>query len=127
MKITLKWYDDDGDEISEEFPAKHEVCCDCGGHGTHLREAIREHAYSMEEFRESFDEEEAAEYFTRGGRYDVTCDTCKGNRVVPAVDEDSLSSKQRESFAQYCEYREEAEQEAYTDRRMREAECGYHY
>lgn len=127
MKITLEWFDDDGAEIYEELPAKHEVCGNCEGHGTHLRAAIREHAYTQEEFQESFDEEEAAEYFTRGGRYDVTCEVCKGNRVVPVVDESELTEAQRESYSQFCEYREEAEREAYTDRRMREAECGYYY
>jgi hypothetical protein len=127
MKVTLTWLDDDGGEISHEFSAKHEVCGGCDGHGTHLRAAIREHAYTMEEFRESFDEEEAAEYFHRGGRYDVTCETCGGNRVVLVADEDNLSSDDRELFEQYTQAAEEAARDAYTDRRMREAECGYHY
>lgn len=61
--------------------ARFEVCGDCRGHGTHLAEGMRFHAYTEEEFRD-FSEEEREAYFTRGGMFDVTCGTCKGMRVV---------------------------------------------
>jgi hypothetical protein len=127
MKVTLEWCNEDGEKVSEEFPAKNAVCPRCEGNGTHLHNAIAEHAYSLEEFREAFDEEEAAEYFRRGGRYDVQCEDCDGLQVIPAVDEDSLTSEQRVSLEAFIAYREEAERDAYTERRMYEAECGYFY
>lgn len=86
LEVTLT--NDDGDEERIEFPARFEVCDRCLGHGTHLHPAIGEHAYSPEEFGEAFDEEERVEYFTRGGRYDVVCQACKGERVVKTIDRD---------------------------------------
>jgi predicted methyltransferase len=89
MKIEFTTENDQGEEITRELPARNVVCPGCDGHGTHLNRNIGEHAYTAEEFRESFDEEEAREYFTRGGIYDVTCETCGGRRVVPVVDRDA--------------------------------------
>ena len=77
---------EDGGEYTIELPVKYEVCPRCDGHGTHLNPSIGEHAYTPEEFAESFDEEEATEYFRRGGRYDVTCEKCRGGRVSPVID-----------------------------------------
>lgn len=73
------------------LPARFEVCDRCEGYGTHLQEDIGSHAYSAEEFAESFDDEERGEYFKRGGRYDVQCSTCRGARVVLVVDEDAAA------------------------------------
>lgn len=88
MTLSFTYISQNGIERTHDIPATYEVCGDCEGHGTHLHRAIGEHAYSIEEFRESFDDEEAGEYFRRGGRYDVQCETCHGARVVAAVDED---------------------------------------
>ncbi len=101
MNITLKYSDEDGEELEIELPAKFEVCSDCEGHGAHLTPSMREHAYSAEEFRESFDDEEAEEYCRRGGRYDVTCETCKGARVMPIVDEKKLSNEQMADYIRW--------------------------
>jgi len=75
-----------------EFTSKLEVCHDCSGHGTVLREGMRNHAYSAEEFAE-FDDEQANEYFSHGGRYDVTCPTCNGKNVIPVVDRNNNNPK----------------------------------
>jgi len=85
--ITITLYNDDGDEETHELPAKFEVCSRCEGHGTHLNPSIGEHAYSVEEFNESFDDEERAEYFKRGGIYDVRCEECGGEKVTAVADE----------------------------------------
>ena len=85
MEIT--YIDDNGDEVSCDLPSKMEVCDKCEGHGTHLNPSIGEHAYTPEEFDEAFPEEEdRAQYFRRGGIYDVKCSVCNGLRVVPVVD-----------------------------------------
>jgi hypothetical protein len=92
MEIEFTCCDDDGEEISHSLPAMYVVCDRCEGFGTHLHEAIAEHAYSLEEFNESFDEEEREEYFKRGGRYDVVCTECKGLRVVSVVNRDACTT-----------------------------------
>lgn len=82
-------------EYTHELPAVYAVCSECEGHGTHLTPSIRDHGYSMEEFHESFDEEEREHYFRRGGMYDVTCSVCKGKRVELVVDEAILETSVR--------------------------------
>lgn len=82
-----------GEEITRELPSKYQVCSKCEGHGTHLNPSIGEHAYSAEEFQQEFDEEEACEYFTRGGIYDVDCIRCGGKRVEEVVDEEKCDKE----------------------------------
>lgn len=85
IKVTT--IDDEGCEHEHELPARREVCPRCEGYGTHLNPSIGEHAYTREEFEESFhDPEDRAEYFKRGGIYDVTCERCKGERVIDVLD-----------------------------------------
>lgn len=90
--ITVTVYGDNGEEHEHELPAKNEVCSRCEGYGTHLNPSIGSHAYTAEEFYESFDEEGRDEYFRRGGIYDVTCEVCKGKNVVLLVDEEACKS-----------------------------------
>lgn len=100
--INITIFNDQGVEVEHEFPAKFEVCDRCEGHGTHLTPRIREHAYTAAEFYESFEDEESrAEYFKRGGAYDVTCESCKGQRVISVVDEAQLTEEQKSVFAQW--------------------------
>ena len=87
MKLTIRLITEDGDEAEHELPAKYEVCTRCDGHGSHLNPSIGQHAYTREEFEEAFhDPEDRAEYFKRGGIYDVSCGACGGERVVSVVD-----------------------------------------
>jgi hypothetical protein len=114
--MVFEYDDDDGNEISVSLPATFVVCPTCEGHGTHLREGIREHAYTREEFEESFDDEEREEYFRHGGRYDVTCEQCGGKRVVLEVDRDAcVTAEQRSALAAY--------DAALEDDRQYRAEC----
>lgn len=124
-KIELTWGNEDGDEVTHSFPAKNEVCNRCQGFGTHLNPSIGQHAYSMEEFQESFPEDEdKEEYFRRGGIYDVQCETCKGNKVVPVVDEEALNEEERKLYAAYEKWAEESAREEAADRRTRMMEDG---
>lgn len=121
--ITVSYYDAEGDEVSAELPAKHEVCERCEGHGTHLTPSIGNHAYSAEEFYESFDDEEdRAAYFQRGGKYDITCLDCKGKNVVLVVDEAACTTaEQKEILAAYNDAEESNaryESECRAERRM---------
>lgn len=83
------------EEIEAELPTKNEVCSRCEGYGKHLHPDIGGHAYTMEEFNDSFDDEEKGEYFKRGGRYDVQCEECGGNKVVQVVDEDQCTTEKQ--------------------------------
>ena len=94
--ITITLTDEEtGDEVEHELPARMEVCPRCDGHGTHLNPSIGEHAYTREEFDETFDDEDREEYFRRGGKYDVQCLSCRGKNVVAVVDEERLDADQR--------------------------------
>ena len=109
LKAYLTLIDDHGEDYQVEFPGKRIVCHDCEGEGYVLRESMRYHAYTQEEFYESFDdEEERAEYFKRGGRYDVQCPTCKGANVITVVDtEAEMTEEQTEALQAYAELMEE--------------------
>lgn len=122
--ITLKWFEENEDEssesygdqleIEEDFPAKYKVCNRCNGHGTHLNPSIGEHAYTSEEFNE-FSDEEKEHYFKRGGMYDVTCQNCKGLRVILVEDIDAIerNSKLKELYTRYEKWaKEDARSEA---------------
>lgn len=117
MKIEFVYEDDDGNEVEASLPARYEVCHRCEGHGTHLHPAIGEHAYTPEEFNESFfEDEDKEEYFKHGGKYDVACEECHGNRVVLEVDEEACKKackrdpKLKELLIKYYEKgREDAE------------------
>ena len=105
--ITVTYITDRGEEIVLDLPAKNEVCHDCDGEGYVLCEGMRGYAYSAEEFCESFDAEERAEYFRPGGRYDVVCPTCKGKNVIAVVDEDNIPDSLKAQYEAYSEYAEE--------------------
>lgn len=110
MDKEVSYYDGE-DEITISLPHVFEVCSRCQGHGTHLTPSIGMHAYSMEEFQESFyDEEDREQYFTRGGIYDVTCEICHGERVVAVVDENACKS--RGLLAELTQYQHWLDQEA---------------
>jgi hypothetical protein len=127
MTTTIRftaYTDDDGEEgeVELSLPAKFEVCPGCNGHGSRLCEGMRGHAYTAEEFHESFDDEEAEEYFRPGGRYDVMCEECQGKRVVAVADEDACRTpEQKEALALYYKKRDDDyayDRECAAERRM---------
>ena len=126
MNIEYTWIDDEGEEITHSFPAVNEVCDRCEGFGTHLNPSIGNHAYSREEFEESFDEEEQEEYFRHGGRYDVQCEVCNGNKVILVVDELHLFNEDIELYKQYKESQEQLARWDAEDLATRRGESGYY-
>jgi hypothetical protein len=128
-QIAITIWNEDGDEEEEiALPSKFEVCGNCEGHGTHLREAIREHAYTAEEFAEAFDDDESREaYFKRGGIYDVTCETCHGARVVAVVDYEKCTKEQKAIYETWLEQEGERRRMDHEDRETRRAEDGYRW
>jgi hypothetical protein len=106
--ITLKYETDENEEIELQVPAKMEVCPECEGHGYVLREGLRGVAYTAEEFREAFcDDEDRQAYFSRGGKYDTLCDSCGGKNVVPVVDEDRIPENLKADYAAFQKYDEQ--------------------
>lgn len=114
----------DVEESEHEFPARFVVCSDCEGEGTHLHPAIREHAYTSEEWAD--EDDEFREEYMRGGRglYGVTCDTCSGRRVVPVVDARRLTLEQKKLFELYEKQEDARVREDYEDARTRRLESG---
>lgn len=84
MTGTFNDMDDEGNETEHTLKLKFEVCDTCEGRGKYVNPAIDSHGLTREDFDDDPDFEEG--YFS--GRYDVTCGVCKGERVVPVVDEE---------------------------------------
>lgn len=118
----VKIYTDD--EVEHEFPAEYAVCSDCEGEGTVLHEAIREHAYTSDEWAQ--EDDEFREDYMRGGNgiYGVACPTCGGQRVELVVDEQALSVEQRQVYHTWLEQQRERAQADADDRRYRRMESG---
>lgn len=112
--VTHYVYDDEGEKVPVTFPAHYEVCDRCRGEGKHVNPSIDGHGISREEFDEDPEFEEA--YFA--GRYDVTCEVCKGERVVLVEDEDQFTDEQKVVWAKLeTQWEDEA-----ADRRLSEME-----
>lgn len=122
---TITIENDEGDEITYEWPAMYAVCSDCEGYGMVLTESIRQHAYSAEEFAEAFDDEEREEYFKRGGRYDVQCPTCRGERVEVVLDVDRIRARgDGDALDEYYQQEQDRRQDEMNDRWTRRMENG---
>lgn len=99
MKAEFTYTNDHDEELTVKLPVRFAVCDNCEGHGSVMNESMRQHAYTPEEFNETFhDDEDREQYFKRGGIYDVQCPTCKGKRVVHVVDEQHLTADEREHW-----------------------------
>ncbi len=89
--VALRWWDDDDTEIEQdvEIPFTWAVCPTCRGNGTHTNPSIDCNGLTAEDFAE--DPDFAEDYF--GGRYDVTCYDCGGERLTPAIDRDNIDAE----------------------------------
>lgn len=112
IMVAVQFYNDDGDEDTIQLPHTREVCERCEGFGTHLNPSIGEHAYSAEEFAESFDEEGREQYFKRGGIYDVRCERCNGERVINVLCEKECKTEEQKE-ALRCIHAAEKEERQY--------------
>jgi len=91
LKVTMTLHDRNSDKVQVELPGRYEVCSRCQGKGTHVNPAIDGNGLSAEDFAEDPDFEEA--YFA--GHYDITCQECQGQRVVPVADIAACSYAQK--------------------------------
>jgi DnaJ-class molecular chaperone len=119
MAYTFEIVDEEGFEQQYVLPSKFEVCPRCQGSGKHDHPAFA-NGFSQEDMAE--DPDFAEEY--RGGRYDVTCERCKGKRVIAVPDEDKCTAVQLSALEQYRETRREMAADDASERRLRMMEMG---
>lgn len=113
--VTLT--DTAGNEVA--VPARFQVCQACDGEGRVLNPSIASHAYSLDDFREAFDEEAAEEYLRGGaGRYGVECSACRGLRVVLVPDIAACDASARATVAADAASRREGMAEINAERRL---------
>ena len=94
------------------------MCPTCEGRGSHVNPSIDCGGITSNDWDEDPDFEE--EY--RGGRYDVACYGCKGQRVIMAIAESQcFTDEQKENLALLARLQEEAEE----DHRERMMEMRY--
>jgi len=118
--VAVKYFNDDGEEVEIKLPHTREVCSQCEGFGTTLNPSIGEHAYSAEEFAESFDDDESREqYFKRGGIYDVQCHECHGAKVINVLAEEECKTEEQKEALRCIQ---EAEKSDYQCRMEEESE-----
>lgn len=78
------------DGVEHELPAHFEVCHRCEGKGSHVNPAIDGNGLTAEDFEEQ-GEEFREDYMA--GVYDVACERCRGDRVVPVLDRKRCDQK----------------------------------
>ncbi len=99
--------EESGDEVEHTVSFKFAVCPTCRGKGSHVNPSIDAGGITSSEWEE-WDEEDRESYMS--GAYDVQCYECKGNRVIPEMDRDSVSPELLEQIDRID--RENAEFEA---------------
>jgi len=91
MIAEILVWDEDDEEKLVEVPIKFEVCPTCNGKGTHVNPSIDAGGICSDEFYDDRDFEE--DYMS--GAYDVACYECGGKRVIPEIDQQSLTDEQK--------------------------------
>lgn len=86
--VKVEGIDDEDRDFEEthEVPVVFAVCPTCEGRGRHVKPSIDAGGLSAEDFDEDPDFRES--YMS--GMYDVTCYECRGEKVVPRMDEEQV-------------------------------------
>jgi hypothetical protein len=123
--LTISWvrYTEDDEEETVLFPATNIVCYTCNGTGKTVNPDIDGNGITqseMDELGEDFRED----YMS--GVYDVQCRTCKGERVIPEIDEEACerNPKLRELLKLKNKEDQEAASDDASERWLRMAESG---
>jgi hypothetical protein len=112
-KPILYTYHDDGEATEVELPTHYEVCGLCRGEGKHVNPAIDAGGLSGDRM----DDPEFMEGYM-SGVYDIACNSCKGKRVVQALDENACTPEQLEAYNDQCEEEHYHAMESAAERRM---------
>ena len=118
--IDFTYENDEGEEITAKLPAEYEVCSRCQGRGTHVNPNIDGHGISEDEWNGPDWDEDSRQTYLSGG-YDVTCEECRGLRVVLVVDE---SRCDKSLLERYLRARDAEAADAREDAAIRRMECG---
>lgn len=108
--------------VEYRLPCRMEVCGACGGRGSYVNPAIDAHGIGADEWAD-WDEDDRQGYLD--GRYDVACEECRGQRVVPVPEEPSgcSSASHKAAWAAYCEWSDD--EGNYRAERAAEIRMGY--
>lgn len=123
--ITFTLEDDDGEEVTHKVPAKYEVCSHCSGSGSHVNSNIDGNGITASEWDEMCDDDPDFPEDYMSGKYDVTCEECKGLRVSLSPDEENMSEEQKELVEQWYKYQARESSYDYEDAYTRRMEGGY--
>ena len=79
MDDYTKGEDEDGEPIQVQIPIEMQVCPTCDGRGCYVNPSIDSHGLSQEDF----DSEPGFYENYRSGVYDIRCEHCQGENVIP--------------------------------------------
>lgn len=105
-------------QLSDEqwIPARFTVCGRCRGEGTHTNPAIDGNGITQSDREDWADDEFMEGYLS--GRYDVTCEECKGERVVLVADKERCTPAQFKAWEQEVDEKRQYEAERQAEIRM---------
>jgi hypothetical protein len=124
LTFSLITFDKHGDEVELHLPAKFILCSRCQGAGTHTNPSIDGNGITGSEWAE-WDDEDRETYMSGG--YDVTCETCKGERVVQVPDLERCTFAQKRALVRKRREEREYQRDYDSERWLRMAESGERY
>ena len=95
----------------------------CDGSGKYVNPSIVSGGLTQEDFDQ--DPEFRQDYFS--GVYDITCEQCHGNNVIPVVNEKALSDEEKKMYYAWLEDEQDRLAEEAEDRRTRFYESGGYF
>lgn len=122
MTITITGREENGDIYEEDLqvPSRFEVCPECEGCGTDRGRSVEcdGGGFTASEWNEACaeDDEFAENYFS--GRYDRTCEYCRGKRVIEMIDRERADPKVLEQYDAQMEAEADFRAEQAAERRM---------
>ena len=112
MVLIFRIYEhdiDDGEpvefEASYELPAVFEVCPRCSGKGTIVNPSVDGNGLTAMDFED--DPDFRRDYFS--GVYDIRCPSCNGERVIPEVAFEDLTTQQDGVYQTWIEQHRDEE------------------
>jgi hypothetical protein len=100
--------------LEVKLPSMKIVCPYCHGEGTHTNRSIDGNGLTQRDL-EFLDSEFSRSYIR--GDYDITCESCKGLRVIDVPNVDAMSKKLKEAYYKAEEAIREDEMVAYYEQR----------
>jgi hypothetical protein len=122
MRSMTFSFEVDGEEGDEprifSLPLRREVCPTCDGAGTHANPSIDAGGISDDDDFWYDDRDDDGESRYHSGAYDVTCQTCCGQNVVPVIARERADPETLTLWDEMEEGRAALEREYAAERRM---------